>query len=95
MSNVTTVVDQMIARGMSVVVADTVSTDRWQQRDLEPFKCRGDVALYGNDMAVIDSLRQWTHSKDNGAPRSVDDLEEVEFADTLRFITQDAHLDSL
>eukprot|EP00973_Karenia_brevis_P002034 277061-Karenia_brevis.AAC.1 len=43
----------------------------------------------------MDELRQWSHSKDNGAPRSVADFEEVEFADVLRFITEDAHLDSM
>eukprot|EP00973_Karenia_brevis_P070586 9812718-Karenia_brevis.AAC.1 len=73
----------MIARGMPVVVADTLNTDRWRQRDLEPCKRRGDLALYGNDKAIMDSLRQWAYSKDNGSPRSVEDLEEVEFADAL------------
>eukprot|EP00973_Karenia_brevis_P010769 1458096-Karenia_brevis.AAC.1 len=71
----------MIARGMPVVVADTLNTDRWEQRDLEQFKCRGDLALYGNDEAIMDSFRQWAYSKDNGSPRSAEDLEELEFAD--------------
>ena len=63
--------------------------------DLEPFRCNGDMATYGNDRGIMDSWRKWAHSRDDGLPRCVEDLEEIEFADTLRFLTEDAHLDNL
>ena len=69
-SNVTTVVNQLISKDKPVVFVDTLYTSRWDEMGLEPFRCRGDMAIYGNDKGIMDSLRQWAHSRDDGMPGS-------------------------
>ena len=100
-SNVKTVIDQMIERNVPVVVVDTLNTSRWDEMDLEPFRCRGDMAIYGNDKGVMDSLRQWAHSTDNRLPRCVAFLNCRNVVKTFRqkssrdFVRQFRHAQSL
>ena len=86
-------IDKLATQDRCVVVADTLNTSRWHERGYEPIRCRGDLAFYCSDKDVADQLANWADKKDNGNPRCVEDLEETEFADVIREIAEELHLD--
>ena len=77
------------------MVADVHHPVCWSQHTLsaDVTYCKGDVAFACTSSSVADRLRRWTDANDGGAPRSVDDLQEVEFADVLKDLAEENHLD--
>ena len=77
-------------------MADTRHTSRWSNDELYDTtvtRCKGDLAFHCNNKEITDELVHWAKRKDNGYPRSVDDLEEVEFADILSGLAEAHHID--
>ena len=72
-------------------MADARHTDRWS--GIGPTRCRGDLAFFTNDANVSKELVQWSNSKDNGCPFSIDDLSDNQFADVLGSLAESLHLD--
>ena len=64
-------VDQLIDKGKTVIVADTLNTSRWDACGMEPVRCRGDLAFYCNDDGIAQQLKDWAHEKEGGVPRCV------------------------
>ena len=83
--------DEQMKSGNTCIIADTRHSSRWYDRD--PVLCRGDLAFYCNDTQIANELVEWAESNDIGNPRSVDDLNEPEFADMLSGIAESHHLD--
>ena len=77
------------------MVADVHHTPRWSQRALsaDVTYCKVDVAFACTDSSIADRLYRWTDANDSDAPRSVEDLTEVEFADVMKDIAEENHLD--
>ena len=73
------------------MVADVHHTVRWSRRALSADVTYGkdDVVFACTSSSIADRLRRWTDANDGGAPRSVDDLEEVEFADVLKDLAEE------
>ena len=93
-SRIYATVDQLMSKGKTVIVADTLNTSRWNNRSMQPVRCRGDLAFYCNDLHIAQQLKDWAHEKEGGVPKCVEDLEEVEFADMLGGIAEEHHLDN-
>ena len=83
--------EEQIKAGRTCVIADTRHTDRWEQ--IDPTKCKGDLAFHCNDTNVRRELVEWARVRDNGNPRCTDDLGETQFADVLAGIAEAHHLD--
>ena len=54
--------------------------------------CKGDLAFFCNCPVTQENLRLWAYERTLGIPRTVDDLETVEFADVLGAIAEDQHM---
>ena len=75
-----------------IIIADTRHTQSWSERKVDPTLCEGTLAFFCNCPMTLESLRLWAHERTLGIPRSVEDLETVEFADVLSAIAEDQHL---
>ena len=81
-------------KGLTVVVADTRNTTRWQARGMSPVLCRGDLGFDCHDDNITTQLQEWAHEREaDGYPRCVEDLGEVEFVDLIRGLVEEDHLD--
>ena len=75
-----------------IIFADTRHTQRWSQRGVDPMLCNGDLAFFCNCATTLEGLRLWAHKRTPGIPRSVENLETVEFAEVLGAIAEGLHL---
>ena len=65
------------------IIADTRRTQRWSERKINSMLCKRDPAFFCNCSTTLENLRLWAHERTPGIPRSVEDLETVEFANVL------------
>ena len=79
--------------GRTCVIADSRHTGRWNDTNTKPVLCRGDLAFRCDDPTVTKELLEWSRRRENGNPRCVEDLDEVQFADIIGSIAETHHLD--
>ena len=68
------ILDKYRDTGHLVIIADTHNSIRWQDRNIEPYRGKGDIAMHCSDEKAFNMLKQWIDADDGYRPKCVEDL---------------------
>ena len=55
----------------AIIIADTLHTQRWSERGVDPMLSSGDLAFLCNFLTTLENLRLWAHEHALGIPQGV------------------------
>ena len=71
--------------GKTVIVADTRNSNRWEERNVEPYRGPGDIAIHCTDEKASGIIKDWVDTYDGYRPKCVEDLMEPDCLDMWRY----------